>query len=100
MGIFRNSRYTDSYIYADYRDRDIVFLDPIQEPRFNPSQDDLILEVVMGDRIDLIAERFYGDPALDWVILENNPNLDKPFGISAGDILRIPLPEKVRDLLA
>lgn len=99
MPIYKNSRFTESYVYSDERNRDIVHLDIIQEPRFSPSRDDLLVEVVQGDRVDLIAERFYGNENLDWVILEANPNLNSIIGLQYGTIIRVPLPEKVSDII-
>ena len=99
MAIFKNSRFTDSFVYLDDLDEDIVFLEVIVAPRFSPSKDDLLLEIVSGDRLDLIAKKFYGDEVLDWVLLEANPNLKSPFDLKSGDILRVPLPEKVSDIL-
>lgn len=99
MAIFKNSRYTGAYVFSDELDREIIFLDPLSEPKFSPSQDDLLIEISQGDRLDLLAERFYGDPALDWVILECNPNVRDPFGINVGDIVRVPIPEKVSEVI-
>lgn len=100
MAIYRHSRYTDSYVFADPQNRDIIHLDPIQEPTFSPAQDDLLVEINDGDRLDLLAHRFLGDATLDWVILEANPELKSPFDIVSGGIVRIPMPEKVGSILA
>lgn len=44
----------------------------------------------VGDRLDAIAERRYGDPDYWWVIALAN-RIKDPFRISAGTILKIPL---------
>lgn len=99
MAIYKNSRFTNTYVYSDELNRDIVHLGIINEPKFQPSQDDLQIEIIQGDRLDLMAKRFYGDEALDWVILEANPQLSNPFDVRYGDIIRVPMPEKVRAMI-
>jgi hypothetical protein len=42
-----------------------------------------------GDRLDLIANKFYGRSNYWWFILENNPEIRDPENINAGTILRI-----------
>lgn len=44
----------------------------------------------IGDRLDLVAQEFYGSSALWWVILEHNPEVDDPHNIPDGYTLRIP----------
>lgn len=46
--------------------------------------------VVEGDRLDMLAERAYGDPELWWVLAEANPELDAPEPLTPGTTLRIP----------
>lgn len=50
--------------------------------------------VVSGDRLDLLAERYYGDPLLAWRIADANGALD-PAELTAapGRVLRIPRPD-------
>jgi phage tail protein X len=100
VGIFKGSRYKGSYIYADKYNRDIIFLDILQDYKFLPSEEDLIVEFRDGDRLDILAYRLYGDECLSWVILQANPQYDSFFDIKAGDFINVPLPEKVRDILA
>jgi hypothetical protein len=99
MAIYKGSRYKGSYIYSDLYDREKIFLDVIQDYKFLPSKEDLIVEFREGDRLDILAKKFYGDETLEWVILQANPQYDSPFDIASGDFLNIPLPEKVRDIV-
>lgn len=46
--------------------------------------------VRVGDRLDAIAERRYGDPEYWWVLALANRIRD-PFGIRPGTVLRVPL---------
>lgn len=46
--------------------------------------------VAEGDRIDRLADRFYGDPELWWVIADANPDVLLPDPLAPGVVLRIP----------
>jgi nucleoid-associated protein YgaU len=47
-------------------------------------------EWVDGDRIDLVAEKYFGDSEYWWQILDANPAISNPFEIEPGTVLRIP----------
>jgi nucleoid-associated protein YgaU len=52
-----------------------------------------VLEHVVsdGDRLDLLAHRFYGDPTKYWLILDANPDVLNPFQLlQAGRRILIP----------
>ena len=64
-------------------------------PSIEASGDDIVYQVKQGDRIDLISNRFYGNPELWWVIAIANglnllPNDLKPFST-----IRIPSNSRV-----
>jgi hypothetical protein len=99
MAVYKGSRYKGSYVYADDQNRDIIYLDLIQEYKFLPSKEDLMIEFKQRDRLDLLAQELYGDPALEWVILQANPQYDSPLDIRPGDVINVPLPEKVSDII-
>lgn len=42
------------------------------------------------DRVDLLADRFLGDPSLWWVIMDFNPEQLNPMTIPVGSLIRIP----------
>lgn len=42
------------------------------------------------DRVDLLADRFFGDPSLWWVIMDFNPEQPNPMTIPVGTLIRIP----------
>jgi len=46
----------------------------------------------MGERIDQIANKYYNDPTLSWVIMCANPQYDNEFEIKIGDDIRIAYP--------
>jgi hypothetical protein len=43
-----------------------------------------------GDRLDLIANKFLGNPQFWWKIMDLNPEVINPTQISAGTLLRLP----------
>jgi len=54
------------------------------------SDDDIYIRTEEGDRLDLIAMEFYGDPTLWWIIaIANNIN-SADIGVNSGVELRIP----------
>ena len=54
-----------------------------------PEQDgDLVLRTVVGDRFDLLAEKYYGDAALWWYLAKANDL--KLNSIPSNSIIRIP----------
>ena len=62
-------------------------------PEIEPSETDIYVETVWGDRLDLLANQFYNDVSLYWIISLANPNT-VGFGqltISEGTQLRIPI---------
>ena len=61
-------------------------------PKIPRSSDDIYVITNFGDRLDLMADQFYGDSTLYWIIASANPN-HVNFGslfITEGNQLRIP----------
>jgi len=59
-------------------------------PFITPSEDDIYIITVKGDRLDIIANQYYGDSKLWWIIASsNNISADSLFPPS-GTQLRIP----------
>lgn len=89
MAIFIGSRYetatVDNLLAADGTERLTVFRgdSPYNTDRFS------LYLVGVGDRIDRLAYRFYGDESLWWVIADANDGLlSDP--LTPGTLLRIP----------
>tara|TARA_R100001377_G_C3190631_1_gene110417 strand:- start:1246 stop:1569 length:324 start_codon:yes stop_codon:yes gene_type:complete len=62
-------------------------------PQIEPQESDIYVETEWGDRLDLLASRFYGDVTLYWIISIANPNKIN-FGsitLPVGTQLRIPV---------
>lgn len=51
---------------------------------------DIYIVTQTGDRLDTLANQFYGDSSLYWIILTANNIHDAPFAFEDGTILRIP----------
>tara|TARA_R110000751_G_scaffold6487_1_gene27555 strand:- start:127 stop:450 length:324 start_codon:yes stop_codon:yes gene_type:complete len=43
-------------------------------PEISPSESDIYVETEFGDRLDLLAYRFYGDVTFYWIISIRNPD--------------------------
>ena len=68
-------------------------------PRVPEDPNDFYYRVKNDDRIDLLATTFYGDPNLWWVIAgANNMNI-LPTDLQPGNLIRIPSPVYVSDVL-
>ena len=62
-------------------------------PEIEPQETDIYVETEFGDRLDSLANRFYGDVSLYWIISICNPNV-LDFGSlfpPVGAQLRIPV---------
>ena len=68
----------------------VTFWDTLELPELPEQSDDISYQVLQTDRIDLLANRFYGDPILWWVIAAANDMEILPTDLNAGDIIRIP----------
>lgn len=87
--IYTNSRYVNQSVLrvqgSDGQSRPTLYRKPTA-----PARRFLHYEAVYGDRMDLLASRFYQDPTLWWVIADANPEVFFPGTIAPGSILRIP----------
>ena len=83
--------------FADLRIIDeITFWDIVDLPTFVPSDKDIRHTVQGFDRIDLIADKYYQDPALWWVVAWANDIEIVPTELNENDILIIPDPAFVQ----
>jgi hypothetical protein len=70
-----NKRYMESTIY----------------PRIKASDTDVYIISEAGDRIDILAKKYYGEPSMWWVIAVANNLNDANFFVEPGLQLRIPM---------
>lgn len=85
----------DRYAYTRiYRDNTLKrFYGSILYPNLQPKSSDIYIYVNSGDRLDLLASKYYGDVTFWWVIADANPGTFKgSFNILPGTRIRIPYP--------
>jgi hypothetical protein len=82
------SRYTNS------KQKKSITGKPVFRPKLYPNiprrDDDIFVATQTGDRLDLLANKYYNDPSLWWIIASANNIHNAPLGIEDGTILRIP----------
>jgi hypothetical protein len=88
--IFYESRYADSFIYKAYDARRNSY--QINVVRNFPTEDAgfFYYTWVEGDRIDLLANTYLGNPSFWWKLLDYNPEIIDVFDIPVGTLVRIP----------
>lgn len=59
-------------------------------PKIPKSDSDIYAVTQGGDRLDTLANDFYGDSSLWWIIASANNIHDAPFALPDGTVLRIP----------
>ena len=77
----------------------VEFFDLLNLPPIVPQSDDTTYEWKSSDRIDLVANRFYGNPVLWWVLALANDVEMVPTDLNEGALLRIPSPRYVQQVL-
>lgn len=89
----KDSRYKDARRFeAD--EAGVVRCKGVRPRAIGPAAGVVEYVIQEGDRLDLLARHFYGDPRLWWRILDANPDLDTGVLISlkdrAGEVILIP----------
>jgi len=59
-------------------------------PRIPLRDTDIYVATETGDRLDTLANQYYNDSSLWWIIASANNLHNAPFGLEDGTILRIP----------
>lgn len=85
-------RYQDIKIL---KDSDVLqgvrFYSTVKYPEIPLSADDIYVLTNVGDRLDLLAQQYYGDVNLYWIISIANNNLQQnSFSLPPGSQIRIP----------
>lgn len=92
----RTSRLAFHELLRDDTGRD--FFDLPEYPPLDPQPDDIEYVLEARDRLDLLAQRYYGDVGFQWVLaLANRINL-WPTELAVGRVLRVPSPRYVRQV--
>lgn len=73
------------------RDKDgIRYYSPTMIPNIPLSDDDQFVYPVVGDRLDTIAQKYYGDSNLWWIIAKANEISKGQIGLDPEKLIRIP----------
>ena len=86
-----SSRYAGSVLYVDGNDE---FIGGRSRIDTSFQTDDIFHLMRSGDRIDLLAYRYLGDPTLWWLICDYN-DIFLPLELEPGRVLRLPSIEQV-----
>ena len=84
-----------------YRENNKRYFKYIKYPNISLSVNDIYAVTVEGDRLDLIANQFYNDVDLWWIITTANPDIIRrdSFNLKPGLQIRIPDPNRVSNIL-
>jgi phage tail protein X len=83
------SRYTYSTTLTK-RDTKKMYLSSVIYPKIKASNDDMYVISDIGDRLDILALKYYGDQSLWWIIATANNLNEASYSIPSGIQLRIP----------
>jgi hypothetical protein len=83
------NRYTYSKIIKT-SDTNKQYLESTIYPKINASDNDMYIISEAGDRLDLLANKYYNDKTLWWIIATANNINDATFYVEPGLQLRIP----------
>ena len=90
MAIYQGSRYINVYTYEEeYKGKIITAFHRRELAKIDFTDADRHTWIE-GDRLDLLASRYYGNPIHWWFILEANPKYMEEEDIQNGDVLIIP----------
>jgi nucleoid-associated protein YgaU len=72
------------------RDTKKMYLSSVIYPKIKASNDDMYVISDIGDRLDILALKYYGDQSLWWIIATANNLNEASYSITPGIQLRIP----------
>ena len=64
--------------------------DSVLLPNIDATDLDIVVITIQGDRLDLLANEYYQDPSMWWVIALKNDMTEIDLSMKEGIILRIP----------
>jgi len=90
-----NSRFKDTTLYTDTNND--TFFGTWKRIEIQDTTEFIYYQIKASDigRLDLLAYDYYGDPTLDWVIMDFNSIVDPIFGLEIGQKIKIPSKDQV-----
>ena len=64
--------------------------DSVLLPNVDATDSDIVVITIQGDRLDLLANEYYQDPSMWWVIALKNDMTEIDISMKEGIVLRIP----------
>jgi hypothetical protein len=99
MAIYDGSRYTNVYVYTDnWEGKEVTAFHNRTINKIN-NEESYKHTWIEGDRLDILANRYYGDPQHWWFILDANPRFMQEHEIQNGDTLFIPSYAELRRII-
>lgn len=83
------SRYTSTKTKTE-TDTGKRYMETTIYPKLSPTNSDIYIITDEGDRLDMLAYKYYGDTKMWWVIASANNINDATYYIESGIQLRIP----------
>ena len=84
-----STRYTYTNKKTD-SDTNTMYMESTIYPKIEPKDSDFYIIATAGDRLDLLANLYYKDPSMWWIIATANNLNDANFFVEVGTQLRIP----------
>ena len=81
------------------RDNRKRYFVPLKYPEIPLSADDLYVITTTGDRLDLLANQFYNDIRLWWIIAAANPNIIRRDSFALAPNIELRIPSNEQDIL-
>ena len=72
---------------------------PLKYPEIPSSLDDIYIVTSIGDRLDTLANKFYNDSDLWWIIANANPDVVRRDSYSLKSFLQIRIPMNTSEIL-
>ena len=81
------------------RDNRKRYFVPLKNPEIPLSADDLYVITTTGDRLDLLANQFYNDIRLWWIIAAANPNIIRRDSFALAPNIELRIPSNEQDII-
>ena len=81
------------------RDNRKRYFVPLKYPEIPLSADDVYVITTTGDRLDLLANQFYNDNRLWWIIAAANPNIIRRDSFALAPNIELRIPSNEQDII-